>query len=69
VSIALGTRDHAGAVLWSQFRDEPQNLLEHLPWDDDLGYLEGDVAAVAQDLRADLPGQCVCAVAWLLSPN
>jgi len=33
-----------------QFRDEPQNLLEHLPWDGDLGHLEGDRAAVADDL-------------------
>ena len=30
------------------------NLLEHLPWDGDLGHLEGDVAAVADDLGADL---------------
>src|SRR5256884_5220907 len=37
-----------------QFRDEPQNLLEHLPWDGDLGHLEDDIAAVADDLRADL---------------
>src|SRR5215471_21820240 len=37
-----------------QFRDEPQNLLEHLPWDGDLGHLEGDIAAVAHYLRADL---------------
>jgi hypothetical protein len=29
---------------------EPQNLLEHLPWDGDLGHLEGDTAAVAHDL-------------------
>jgi hypothetical protein len=33
---------------------EPQNLLEHLPWDGDLGHLEGDTAAVAHDLRADM---------------
>src|SRR5262249_17830443 len=37
-----------------QFRDEPQNLLEHLPWDGDLGHLEGDIAAVAHDFCADL---------------
>ena len=37
-----------------QFRDEPQNLLEHLPWDGDLGHLEHDVAAVAHHLGADL---------------
>jgi hypothetical protein len=37
-----------------QLRDEPQYLLEHLPWDGDLGHLEGDIAAVAHDLRADL---------------
>jgi hypothetical protein len=28
-----------------QFRDEPQNLLEHLPCDGDLGHLEDDIAA------------------------
>jgi hypothetical protein len=26
--------------------------LEHLPWDGDLGHLEGDIAAVAHDFRA-----------------
>jgi hypothetical protein len=31
-----------------------QNLLEHLPWDGDLGHLEGDIAAVAHDFRTDL---------------
>src|SRR5450830_2135642 len=40
--------------LRSQFCDQPQNLLEHLPWDSDLGHLEDDVTAVAHDLRADL---------------
>src|SRR6516165_3026527 len=38
-----------GWRLRPQFRDEPQNLLEHLPWDGDLGHLEGDIAAVAHD--------------------
>src|SRR5258708_12250699 len=37
-----------------QFRDEPQNLLEHLLRDGDLGHLEDDIAAVARHLRADL---------------
>src|SRR5215813_6169312 len=37
-----------------QFRDEPQNLLEHLSWDGDLGHLEDNIAAVAHHLRADL---------------
>src|SRR5262249_19790950 len=37
-----------------QFRDEPQNLLEHLPCDGDLGHLEDNIAAVAHDFRADL---------------
>jgi hypothetical protein len=37
-----------------QFRDEPQNLQEHLPRDRDLGHLEGDMAPVARDLGADL---------------
>jgi hypothetical protein len=36
------------------FRDQAQNLLEHSPWDGDLGHLEGDIAAVADDLCADL---------------
>jgi hypothetical protein len=31
-----------------------RNLLEHLPWDGDLGHLEGDIAAVAHHIRADL---------------
>ena len=30
------------------------NLLAHLPWEGHLDHLEGDVAAVAHDLRADL---------------
>src|SRR5262249_28962237 len=37
-----------------QFRDEPQNLLEHLPCDGDLGHLEDNIAAVSHHLRADL---------------
>src|SRR6516162_2899690 len=35
-------------------RDQPQNLLEHLPCDGDLGHLEDNIAAVAHHLRADL---------------
>ena len=31
-----------------------ENLLEHLPWDGDLGHLERDIAPMADDLRADL---------------
>jgi hypothetical protein len=34
--------------------DEHQDLREHLPRHHDLGQLEGDVAAVADDLDADL---------------
>src|SRR6516164_1430075 len=56
---------HSGALLpnvsrWRwwwlrpQFRNEPQYLLEHLPWDRDLGHLEGDMATVAHDLRTNL---------------
>src|SRR5215831_18410615 len=37
-----------------QFHDQPQNLLEHLPCDGDLGHLEDNIAAVAHRLRADL---------------
>jgi hypothetical protein len=28
--------------------------LEHLPWDGDLGHLEGNIASVADHLRTDL---------------
>ena len=31
-----------------------QDVDEHLPWHRDLGHLEGNVPAVADDLRADL---------------
>ena len=44
----------AGGGCGRSLRDEPQYLLEHLPWDGDLGHLEGNIAAVAHDLRADL---------------
>jgi hypothetical protein len=44
----------ARVVAAAQFRDEPQNLLEHLPCDGDLGHLEDDITAVAPHLRADL---------------
>src|SRR6516165_11478354 len=37
-----------------QFRDQSQNLLDHLPWDCDLGHLEDNIAAVAHHLGADL---------------
>src|SRR5262249_468089 len=40
---------------WSRApRDEPQNLLEHLPCYGDLGHLEDKIEAVAHHLRADL---------------
>jgi hypothetical protein len=44
------TRDRAAAAV-------PQSAAECQrtgPWDDDLGLLEGDLAAVADDFRADL---------------
>ncbi|HEX3495583.1 MAG TPA: hypothetical protein VHT02_00150 [Methylocella sp.] len=37
-----------------QLRDRPQYLGEQISRDSDLGHLEGDVAAVAHHLRADL---------------
>src|SRR5262245_52013876 len=52
--------DHRTVLCWRpwwlrpQFRNEPQNLLEHLSGDGDLGHLEHDVAAVAHHLRPDL---------------
>jgi hypothetical protein len=44
----------AVAVAVAVFRDQPQNFLEHLPLNGDLGHLEGDLASVAHQLRADL---------------
>jgi hypothetical protein len=41
-----------GGGLRPQLPEQPQNLLEHLPWNGYLGHLECDVAAVA-DLRAE----------------
>ena len=41
-------------VVAAQFRDQPQNLPEHLPCDGDLGHLEDNIAAVVHHLRADL---------------
>jgi DNA-binding protein HU-beta len=38
----------------SQLCNQPQNLLEHLPGDGDLGHLGGNAAAVAEDLGPDL---------------
>ena len=37
-----------------QFPDQPQNLLEHLPCNGDLGHLEDEIATLADDLRANL---------------
>src|ERR1700751_15539 len=37
-----------------QLRDEPQDVGEEIFRDSTLGHLEGDVAAMAHDLRADL---------------
>ena len=37
-----------------QFGNEPQDVGEEVSRDRDLGHLEGDIAAVADDLRADL---------------
>jgi len=38
----------------SQPGDQHQDIGEHLPWHRDLGHLERDIAAVADDLGADL---------------
>ena len=38
-------KSHAGAG---------RDLLEHLPWNDDLRHLKGDIASVAHDRGADL---------------
>jgi len=47
-SVAL-ERMSIGVSCWRRrrlrLRDQPQNLLEHLPWNGDLGHLEGDIAA------------------------
>jgi len=44
----------ARVVAAAVVRDEPQNLLKHLPCDGDLGHLEDNIAAVAHHLRAVL---------------
>jgi hypothetical protein len=36
-----------------QFRDQPQDVDERMSRKGDLGHLEGDVAGIADDLRAD----------------
>ena len=50
--MSMGVSCWRGGRLWPQFPDQPQNLLEHLPWN--LGHLEDEIATVADDLRADL---------------
>src|SRR5580704_12868386 len=42
-----------GCRWWPQFRDQPQDVGKHISRDGDLGHLECDVAAMADDLRAD----------------
>jgi hypothetical protein len=37
-----------------QLRDQPQDIGEQNSGDDDLGHPEGDITAVADDLRANL---------------
>ena len=37
-----------------QFADQLQDLGEQAPWNRDLGHLEGNIAAVADELGADL---------------
>src|ERR1039457_7100817 len=37
-----------------QFRDEPQDLAEQVPWHRHLGHLERDVPGMRDDLGADL---------------
>jgi hypothetical protein len=37
-----------------QLGDEPQDVCEEVPWNCDLGHLEGDIAPVAHHRRADL---------------
>jgi hypothetical protein len=40
--------------LLPHFGNEPQNLLEHMPWDSDFGHLAGELAAAARQLATDL---------------
>jgi hypothetical protein len=48
-------RSHvAAAIGGAHLRDQPQDVSEHMPRNGNLGHLEGDVAAVAYDLSADL---------------
>ena len=52
--MSMGVSCWRGGRLRPQFPDQPQNLLEHLPWNGDLGHLEDEIATVADDLRASL---------------
>ena len=39
--MSMGVSYWRGRWLRPQFPDQPQNLLEHLRWNGDLGHLEG----------------------------
>jgi hypothetical protein len=43
-----------GRRLRLQLCDQPQDLVEHLPGNSDFGHLEGDAAAMADDLGTDI---------------
>jgi hypothetical protein len=43
-----------------QFRDQPQDVAEKIPRNGDLSHLECDVAAMADDLRADFADLSEC---------
>jgi hypothetical protein len=52
--VTIGVSRRHGRRLRPQLCNQLQNLPEHLPGNGDLGHLEGDLAAVAYNLRADL---------------
>jgi hypothetical protein len=42
-----------------KFCDQPQDVGEQVSWNGDLGHLEGDIAAVADDLRRSFAANAV----------
>src|SRR6266404_3067564 len=58
VSLEQMATERASCCSWIRWRpqlgDQPQNLGEQHSWHGDLGHLEGDIATVVNDLRANL---------------
>jgi hypothetical protein len=51
--MTIGSLMLVRGAAWPQLCNEPQNLLEQLPGNGDLGHLESNAAAMADDLGAE----------------